>query len=382
MNLYPWIVFTFCWLAGIFAGMDATIYSVLLPQVMMEIAGSLSFAPYVISAFLMGWMIGGIFLGFLSDYLGRVRILALSIGIYSCFTWLTGFSQSLEELFFYRLITGIGIGGTMLSISVFIAETWNTASRAIAIGALITSYQIGVLLAGSSAHFFSEWRTVFIIGGLPLLLALCVLICFHEPAKTMQMATPYKKSFKSQVLIGSVMFGSLLIGYWASLSWIPTWMQELPNTPLNEKNFSMIVHGFCGIIGCIAAGFFADRLGRRTVMMGSFGMAFFSSFIMFIIFDHFSYWIHVYNGILGFAIGSAQAVMYLYLPELFPKKIRATCVGLCMNIGRIVTASLILLLGVFVQWAGGYGHALCLFSFFYVIGMLGTRFAPESALDN
>ena len=65
----------------------------------------------------------------------------------------------------------------------------------------------------------------------------------------------------------------------------------------------------------------------------------------------------------------AQAVLYIYLPELFPAAIRASAVGFCLNCGRLVTAVAVLFIGLLVPLLGGYAYALFAFACLYLAGV-------------
>ncbi len=73
----------------------------------------------------------------------------------------------------------------------------------------------------------------------------------------------------------------------------------------------------------------------------------------------------------------AQGMMSLYIPELFPRRIRATSVGVCFNAGRLLTAGAVLNVSVLALSLGGYKEALLVFSAPLALGLIITRFANE-----
>ena len=88
--------------------------------------------------------------------------------------------------------------------------------------------------------------------------------------------------------------------------------------------------------------------------------------------------IHFYNGWLGFFAGMAQGIMYIYLPELFKAESRASCVGFCLNAGRLITAIAVLFIGVIVGLLGGYKEALSFFTLIYLVGAAAVWVMPET----
>lgn len=390
------LIFLILWLGGSFAGMDATLFSVVLPDTLkaLQPAGGVNavsyFGSYILSAFLVGWLTGGLLMGYIADRFGRVKACALSILIYACFTGLSAFAETPSWLLVYRFLTGIGVGGEMLAISVLLAEHFSTNARAVALGALITSYQVGVLLSGAIVSIAGDWRSAFIWGSAPALLALIAYFLLPESPAWLQQKSGAGKRVsaefwnvapKRELAMGAVAFGCLLIGYWASLSWVPTWIQSLlssENTSGNEKQVAMMLHGGMAVIGCCLAGVLANSWGRVPVILGSYTCATAVSIAMFLGNQTFSNLIYYEYALLGLCIGIAQAVMYIYLPELFITAIRARAVGFCLNSGRIVTALAVFFVGYLTVFLGGYDKALCFFAMFYMVGAFVSYFAPET----
>lgn len=373
---YQWVLFITLYLAGSFSGMNASLFSVVLPQAIGELSSGstpseISFwGSCVMSSFLLGWMLGGIILGIASDRLGRVKTLAFSIFLYAVFTALAGCVQTVYQLAICRFVIGIGVGGTMLGVTIFLSEAWPQRLRAVALASLVASYQVGVFLAGFASQLFPNWRIAFIAGLLPVFIACFVWAYFDEPEKRKTASSLDSSQTKKNLLLGSAIFSSLLIGYWASLSWIPTWMQGIVEQESFQatKNISTMAHGVCAIVGCMIAGLLAERFGRRGVISASFAGSTCSSLAMFLGHSSFTWSVHALNGALGFMIGIAQGVMYIYLAELFTANNRAACVGFCLNAGRLLTAIAVLFLSSIMMWLGGYAQALSFFSLIYLVG--------------
>ena len=69
----------------------------------------------------------------------------------------------------------------------------------------------------------------------------------------------------------------------------------------------------------------------------------------------------------------------LYLPELFPTRVRATGQGLCYNFGRILAAVGALTQGQLVNaYAGSYAKAGATVTLIYLVGMALIWLAPET----
>jgi len=394
---YHTLVFIGCWLGGMFDGMDSTLMTVVLPSAIGDLVHSTAqemigyYGSLVGSAFLFGWMFGGVLIGMVGDKLGRIRSMILSISLYALFTGLAGFSQTWWHLALCRFLTGLGIGGELVSITTFLAEVWPERSRAVAIGVLITSYQAGVLVAGIIVKFVPFWRTVFFIGALPAILTIFLRLALRESDRWLEskqhmredyrlLGSLFAREHRLNLAVGAAAFGGLLIGYWASLSWIPAWIQTFFSPPdgSSQRALATMWQGSAAVVGCTLAGWLADRIGRVPMIVISYAGCFLASAVLFLTNDHFDTAIYIESAVLGFFIGLAQAIMYVYLPELFPTQIRATAVGFCLNAGRLITAIAVLFVGVIVRALGGFAYSAMLFASAYLIAVIASFWATET----
>ena len=101
------------------------------------------------------------------------------------------------------------------------------------------------------------------------------------------------------------------------------------------------------ILGCLAASTIGGMFGRRPVYFGMCLLSFLSASYLFRFLTEFNLWFMF----VVFVVGGITAAFYgwlpLYLPELFPTRIRATGQGLSFNFGRILAAGGTLCLGQF-----------------------------------
>jgi hypothetical protein len=82
--------------------------------------------------------------------------------------------------------------------------------------------------------------------------------------------------------------------------------------------------------------------------------------------------------LLGFFTLGITSGFPIYLPELFPTRIRTTGVGFCYNLGRIVTAGGVFVTGYLVGVTGSYAKAASGVSLVYILGILILVFARET----
>lgn len=382
-----WWTFAICWLTGMCAGMEANLFSVLVTPVMSTIAHTTDkvilgqLGSYTLSSFLIGWAVGGVAIGTASDRVGRVRAMAFAVLLFSFFSGVAACAQTTLQLAICRLMIGLGVGGAMVNMSVLLAECWPNRTRAIAVGSLLTSYQAGVFASGMVVHLVPEWRAAFAAGAFPILLAAVIWFGLKErPRAEAKAAEIHAVQNMRSVVIGCVLFGSHLVAYWASASWIPTWIQDLSGATTGlEKSSATMWHGIAAVVGCLAAGPLVTLFGRVRTTAFAFLLAWGVTVNLLWGHGEFSTGVYVNYAVLGFAIGMAQAALYIYLPELFPSSTRGRNVGICLNTGRIFTAIAVLFVGTLVPLLGGYAQAILLFSGAYLFG-IGAALLSKEAL--
>ena len=143
------------------------------------IAAALGLTPTqgasLVTATLVGAVIGGIGFGMLSDRLGRVRVLTWTIVLFAVFTGLCALAQGYWDLLLYRTIAGIGLGGEFGIGMALVAEAWPASKRARASSYVGLGWQAGVLAAAMLTPLLLPvigWRGMFAVGLLPAIACL------------------------------------------------------------------------------------------------------------------------------------------------------------------------------------------------------------------
>ena len=142
---------------------------------------------------MLGWATGGIIFGTLSDKIGRVKTMAITLLIYSGFTGLSGCAQGWLDFTIYRFLVGLGVGGMFAAATTLVAESVPGRVRSVALGSLqalsATGNIIGSLItiqiqpgATNLWGHYSGWRVLFFVGILPALLVVPVIFILREPA--------------------------------------------------------------------------------------------------------------------------------------------------------------------------------------------------------
>ena len=405
---YQWLVLFIAWLGWVFDAMDATIYAIVLHPALHDLLQSPGetvsseqigwYGGIVFSIFLIGWAIGGIFFGVVADHLGRTKTLIITILIYAIFTGLAALSQDWWHLAIYRFLTALGIGGEWAAGAALVAETWPEEKRAKAAGILQSAWAVGFFLAASFNLLLAGygWRVMFVIGVLPAFVSLLVRWHVKEPDRWAKahdrdmtispthMTDIFHPPLRRSTIVGSALAFVAVFGLWGSTNWAPTLIRELPDlkgsdaaTLTASVSYAIMALNGGALFGYLGFGALADRFGRRAV----FAFMCLGSFVMLPV----TYLLPTtYVGVLmllpllGFFNNGIFSGFPIYLPELYPTRLRATGAGFCFNAGRVLASASPFLTGWLVTELGTFGRAASTVALIYLVGLVVLIFAPET----
>jgi len=411
---YQWLVLFVAWLGWVFDSMDATIYALVLHPALEELLGVSSgggqhasperiawYGGLILSIFLIGWAIGGVVFGMVADRFGRTKTLIATILIYAIFTGLAALSQDWWHLAIYRFLTALGIGGEWAAGAAIVAEVWPEDKRAKAAGILQSAWAAGFFLAAAMNLLLRGygWRVLFLVGILPAFVALLVRMWVKEPdrwvqCKVLEMQDPALKGTKLRKLFhgellrptvcGSALAFVAVFGLWGATNWTPTLIRTLPDLEGLSKavlaeyvSYAVMMLNLGALVGYLSFGPIADRFGRRA----AFGLMCLGSLLMLPItfLTPHSYWhVLLLLPVLGFFNNGIFSGFPIYLPELYPTRLRATGAGFCFNAGRVLASAGPLLTGHLVTIFGTFGRAASAIALIYLVGLAVLPFAPET----
>lgn len=385
-------------LSNVVAGLLATLMAAYLPDSVRDLTGAADAATvahvgaYVGSLFLAGWSVGGVGFGWAADRAGRAGAFTAALLLFGVATLAASRSANWPVLVACRLVTGAGIGGTMVVSAILVAEALHERARAIALGFMGVAFPVGIIAAGAVSVRIPDWRTGFLTGVLPLVLGLTFLAAVRDPRhgraehdvrRHVGEESPFRAlaapANRRHFVLGAAIFGTMSVGLWATFSWLPAWAQSLGGAAAQRQGGVLVmVLGGGGIVGGALSGFLANVLGRRGALLLSFPGAFIGSALLLQTNSTFSPVVYAETAALALFFGLSQGVLTAYIPELFPGAVRATATGVCFNVGRVVTAGAVFFVGVLVPTLGGYGDAIGVFSVMYLLGGAATWLGPET----
>jgi MFS family permease len=412
LTRYQWTVFFAAWLGWGFDVFDALLFNYVAPNAVPTLldiplgtaearTASLQWNGILTSLFLFGWAAGGVLFGPVCDRFGRKRVLMITMMLYAIGTASCAFVTEMWQLILCRIVASLGIGGEWAAGSTMVAEVVPEEKRVEAGALLYTSAPFGLFLATwvnaeVAGDWFREdpassWRYVLLFGLLPAAVAFVVRSFVKEPEKWVSAAASaaparlreiFAPMLRPRTVSALIVAIIALIAWWSCNAFIPvtatTMAQaEAQTRGLDVLGTNMLVESWKtiattsfnigGLIGTLATIYFAKRFGRkpmyRVYFVGS-ALSLFATFGLDIPAEARLYLF----GLIGLTVFGIFGSFTFYLPELFPTRLRSTGAGFCYNIGRVIAA-----VGVFVVGAvsaAGRGDVQVLYEAMFLIGIV------------
>jgi len=397
-----WLVLAAAFLGWMFDGLEMGIFPLVARPALQSMippsaAGQDQFVGlwmgYITALFLVGAALGGLAFGWLGDRLGRVRAMALSILTYSIFTGLCFFARQPWHLGVLRFIAAFGMGGEWSLGVALVMEAWPSGKRALLAGVIGVASNVGFLLIAVVGLWFEvtreSWRWIMIAGAAPALLALGIQLVVPESerwkaAVKQAAARPVREivasGFLGKTLLGIGLASVALIGTWGSVQWLPLWADQMTGGKVHAaKALTQILSGAGAIAGSLLGALAAGRIGRRPAYFALCLLSLVLCAWLFRGVNHYGTGFLVLVTLVGMTTAAFYGWLPLYLPELFPTRVRATGQGLCYNAGRVLAAVGALTQGQLVAaYAGSYAQAGATVTLIYLVGLVLIWLAPET----
>src|SRR5277367_3022557 len=403
-------------LGGLLFGFDTAVIAGTthqLTDIFHLTAGQLGFT---VSIALWGTVIGAMSAGAVGQKIGSRETLRIMAVLYVISSLGCAFSWNWTSLVLFRFIGGLGIGGSSVLGPVYIAELAPAKWRGRLVGLFQINIVLGILLAYASNYFIErlglgalQWRWQLGIAALPAALFLIMLYGIprssrwlvtqnriDEARSVLQlMGTPdseaelreiidsihFERSAKSERLFQYKyrlpIFLAVTIGMFNQLAGIHAILYYL-NDIFRAGGFSAmsgdlqaVLVGAMNLVATLLAMSVIDKLGRKTLLLiGSVGTAFCLACVAAVFFkqQHQSYLVWLLVGYIFFFAISQGSVIWVYISEVFPNRVRSKGQSLGSSSHWIMNALIAFIFPIFVQHFGGA------FPFVFFAAMMALMF--------
>jgi MFS family permease len=412
LTRYQWLVLFAAWLGWGFDVFDGLLFNfvapICVPNLLHLTPGKatqgiiFTYTAAFTSLLLVGWALGGILFGRITDRLGRSRTLLFTMLTYALATAACAFSPNIWVLGFFRFVASLGIGGEWAAGATLVSESLPREKRVVGGALLYSSASFGLFLATLvndtlTRRFTSlasdpnlSWRAVFLTGLVPAVVAVVIRLKVKEPehwrpADAPRVAELFAPGLRRRTLGGLSVSIAALIAWWSTSAFIPVIAANLAARLHLEPKLAAATRtefitlgsnafNVGGLIGTLANIPLA-ALGRRNLYRIYFVTSVAALLLTFVP-DWAPTTRLLLMSTLGLTVFGVFGSFPFYLPELFPMRLRGTGGGFTYNFGRIITAPFPFVVGALVR---GGSDPLVVMSFLAVVPAIGAVFAFAGA---
>jgi MFS family permease len=388
LTRYQWLVLFAAWLGWGFDVFDGLLFNNVAPLCVPDLLHldpntpqgkqeTLFYTAALSSLLLLGWAVGGILFGKITDRIGRTRTLLLTMFVYAISTAACAFSPNIWALAAFRFFASLGIGGEWAAGASLVAESLPKEKRIVGGALLYTSAPAGLFLATYVNDLFTRqidsiasnphtsWRAVFLTGLVPVVVAVLIRLKVKEPdhwraaERVPRIAELFTPELRRHTWGGLSMAIVALITWWSCSVFIPVVAGmlaadthppalDLAKLKVHFQTIGTTCFNLGGLLGTLLTVPVATRLGRRPMFLGYFAasaLAILGAFATDVP-PMTRLYLLSFVGVTVFGVFGSFT---FYLPELFPMRLRGTGSGFCYNVGRIVTAGFPFAIGVLMR---------------------------------
>jgi sugar phosphate permease len=275
----------------ILAYVDRINVAMILPYVDKSFGLSATDSGFAAGIFFVGYMLLQVAGGYLASRWSARKTIAILLVLWGCTAVLTGFVENRTQLYIARFVLGVFEGGVWPAILALLATWFPQHERARANGLWITCLPISAVLMAPLTGWlltFLTWRTVFIIQGLPPLLAVVVWWFFmaDKPAQA-KWISPEERSYIEQrvaaenaakgpsagflaaisdrtVLLLAVAYFFWMAGFYGFTLWLPAVVKSFSHGASSlQVGVISAIPFVCALIGIVVNANWSDRTMKR-----------------------------------------------------------------------------------------------------------------------
>lgn len=327
----------------------------------------------VLSMELIGMGLGAFILGGIADRIGRRPIALLSLCIMVIGMYLASIVQTITTLCLVRLLTGLGIGGVLASISAMAAEFSNLKNRNFSVSLMATGYPLGVIVGGTIAsllltHF--DWRSVFLFGSIITFIAIPLTwyllpesISFLDQKRPHNALERINKTLKhirkapiphlpeaeqSQQSIGisrlfqadlikpttllTIAYFTHMMTFYYIMKWIPKLVVDM-GFPPSQSGSVLVWANVGGLCGCIVLSLLTHKIPIQKLVVTVLLLSAITVTLFGFEYRSISE-LSMITSAIGFFTNASIVGLYAIIARSFPTEVRAGGTGFILGLGR------------------------------------------------
>jgi AAHS family 4-hydroxybenzoate transporter-like MFS transporter len=342
-----------CGLVLLVDGYETQAISYALPAIAVEWSLSKAALGPVLSAALVGSMLGFCAAPTLACRIGQKRMTLASMTCFSALILATSFTTSLDQLLALRFLTGLAVGATIPSVIALASAVAPADRRATSIVLIYGCYSIGFALAGLAAATLTAsfgWRVLFWLGCIaPLLLLVPVALLIPDAKlspdsvtlRPLRMASPASDLwllFTKRPALGTFLiwlsFGLISSEFYFIQSWLPSMLTAL-HFSLSSLAWITSLSTIGGAVSALFIGAAMDRFNRYRVVAWLFIAAAIFVGLVGVSLDQAIWTLMLAMFFAGFFIGGVLKGMTALAALFYPAPIQPIGSGWALGIARI-----------------------------------------------
>lgn len=346
----------------------------------------------------------GLFIGILSDKIGKIPVLAASVAIFTLAGSSGYYLTSIPALLAGRFILGIGIAGIICTTSALIVCYYDGISRARVLGYQAAAMGVGVLILEVAGGFLAgiSWRAAFLIYLLGILIFFGVLLTMKEPVRKCEeigaapgetKAAPNETFPVTPLLLAyiTLFMGNLL--FFLMPTKFPYLIANMDAARILGENTALTAGIFLGIGGCASAilGIFYGRIAWRfhrytilTVTLLTFGLGlcilgFATSLVM----------VGLAVILVGIGEGLLMPTILTWIAIITPQQFLGRAMGgfsVSLNIGQFASAlavvPVIALVATYSNMFLAFGCMALVLAVPYLVALVKEKYYPAQPARN
>ena len=404
---YPWIVVGLLWVVALLNYMDRQMLSTMQEAMKADIVELNKAEAFGALMAIFLWIYGFLspVAGMVADRFSRKWLVVGSLFVWSFVTWMMGYADTFNQLYWLRAIMGVSEALYIPSALSLITDWHPGKSRSLAVGIHMTGLYVGQAVGGFGATIAAmfTWHSTFHwFGIVGVVYSLILMILLHEnpqhaaPSKKLAAAPTEKKPSVFAglgVLFSTWAFWIILFYFaapslpgWAIKNWSPTLFSESLGLPMSQAGpISTITIAVSSFIGVIIGGLMSDRWVQRNVRgrvyTGAIGLGLMIPALLLLGFGH-SLVAVVGSGLLfGIGYGMFDTNNMPILCQFVSTKYRGTAYGLMNMTGVFAGAAVTKVLGTWTD-GGNLGLGFAMLSIFVLVAVALQLYFLRPTTDN